>query len=118
VNTNDPEIPTAAVEVLLAKAEAFGRTTYELSKLKALETTSVVVTALIANMSVVLVLGLFVLVLSFGFAILLGDVLGKLYLGFFIIAGFYFVAGIVLRFSLHRWIKRPIFQLIIKQALK
>jgi hypothetical protein len=117
VETN-PENPAGAVEALLEKAEAFGRTTYELSKLKALETSTVVVTALIAKMSVVLVLGLFVLVLTIGAALLLGDVFGKVYIGFFIVAAFYLLVGIVLHLFLHRWIKRPIFQLIVQQALK
>ncbi|MCF8256398.1 MAG: hypothetical protein K9J06_02530 [Flavobacteriales bacterium] len=110
--------PAMAIEALFEKVEAFGRTTYELSKLKTLETTTVVVTTLIAKMSVVLVLSLFVLVFNIGVALLLGEVLGKLYYGFFIVAGFYLLLGTVLHFLLHRWLKRPISELIIMQALK
>jgi len=110
--------PAEAVEALFEKVEAFGRTTYQLSKLKALETTTEVVTTLIAKVSVVLVLSLFVLVFNIGIALLLGEVLGKLYYGFFIVAGFYLLVGVVLHFFLHRWLKRPITELIITQALK
>src|SRR5690606_23453377 len=102
------ENPAEAVEALFEKAEAFGRTTYELSKLKALKTTTEVVTTLIAKVSVVLVLSLFVLVFNIGIALLLGEVLGKLYYGFFIVAGFYLLIGVILHFFLHRWLKRPI----------
>jgi hypothetical protein len=117
VNTT-PENPAEAVEALLGKAEAFGRTTYELSKLKALETTTVVVTALIVKVSVVLMLGIFVLVFNIGLALLLGDVLGRMHLGFFIIAAFYLAVGLVLHRFLHRWIAQPIFDLIMNQALR
>jgi len=112
------ENPAEAVEALFGKVEAFGRTTYELSKLKTLETTTQVVTTLIAKVSVVLVLSLFVLVFNIGLALVLGEVLGKLYYGFFIVAGFYLLVGIVLHYFLHRWLKRPITELIITQALR
>jgi hypothetical protein len=118
VSTTPAENPAEAVEDLFGKMEAFGRTTFELSKLKALETTTEVVTTLIAKVSVVLVLSLFVLVFNIGLALALGEALGKMYYGLFIIAGFYLLVGIVLHFFLHRWLKRPITHLIITQALK
>ena len=118
MSSTPAENPAEAVEALFGKVEAFGRTTFELSKLKTLETTTEVVTTLIAKVSVVLVLSLFVLVFNIGLALVLGEALGKMYYGFFIIAGFYLLVGIVLHFFLHRWLKRPITHLIITQALK
>lgn len=112
------EDPAEAIEALLGKVEVFGRTTFELSKLRALDATTRVVTTLITKVSVVLVLSLFVLVFNIGLALLLGDVLGKTYYGFFIISGFYLLVAAVLHFFMHGWIKRPITELIISQALK
>lgn len=105
-------------ESLFEKAETFGRTTYELSKLKALETTTVVASTLVARLSVVLMMSIFILVFNIGVALYLGDLLGKSYYGFFIVAAFYLVAGIVLHFFLHKWIKKPLADLIITQALQ
>ena len=105
-------------ESLFEKAETFGKTTYELSKLKALETTTVVASSIVARLSVVLMLSIFTLVFNIGVALYLGDLLGKSYYGFFIVAAFYLIAGIVLHFFLHKWIKKPLADLIISQALQ
>jgi hypothetical protein len=115
---NTTENPTESLITLYEKVEIFGKTTYELSKLKSLETTTVVATTLIEKMSVVLMLGLFLMILNVGIALLIGEALGKLYYGFFIISGFYLLVAIVLYFNLNRWIKRPISELIISQALR
>jgi len=118
VNNQNMETPADSIESLFERAEAYGRTTFELSKLKLLETTNIVVTSLIARLSVMLMISMFSFVLSIAVALWLGDVLGKSYYGFFIVAGFYFLAGIVLHLFLHRWVKKPISELIIKQALQ
>ncbi|MDZ4682563.1 MAG: hypothetical protein SH848_19610 [Saprospiraceae bacterium] len=105
-------------ESLVDKAEAYARTTYELSKFKTLETITVVVTSLVSRLIVLSTISLFIVVLSIGIAFLLGDLLGKTYYGFFIVAAFYLLAGIVLKLFLHKWIKKPISELIIVKALQ
>jgi hypothetical protein len=112
------ETTANSIESLFEKAEAYGKTTYTLSKLKLLETTNIVVTSLVARLSTILMISMFSFVLSIAVALWLGDILGKVYYGFFIVAGFYFLAGIVLHFFLHSWVKKPIIELIIKQALQ
>lgn len=110
--------PDSLIESLFEKVEAYGKTTYELSKLKLLKTTIIVVPSLISRLVVILIITLFTLVFNLGIALLLGELLGKLYYGFFIVAAFYLIAGIILHFFLHHWIKKPISNLIIKQALQ
>jgi hypothetical protein len=105
------------LEGLMEKMEQYSKSTYELSKLKALETTTVVVTSLISKLSVVIMASLFILVLNIGIALWLGELLGKAYYGFFIVAGFYLLAALVFNFFLHKWIKKPVTELIITQAL-
>lgn len=112
------ENPAEAVEALFERVEAFGRVTYELSKLKIVEITAQIVTILIAKVSVLLLLSFFTLVFNIGIALMIGEMLGKLHHGFFIVAGFYLLAGLVLHFFLPRWLKRPITELIITHALK
>jgi hypothetical protein len=106
------------IESLFEKAETYGKTTYELSKLKLLETTTIVVSSLVARLSVIIMISMFVFVLSMAIALWLGELLDKSYYGFFIVAAFYLLAGIVLHFFLHKWIKKPITEIIIKQALQ
>lgn len=112
------ETTARTIEALYERAEAYGLTTYELAKLKVLETTTVVVTSLVSRLSVVLMISMFALVFNIGIALLLGELLGRIYYGFFIVAAFYLLAGIILHFFLHKWIKKPLSDLIITQALQ
>ena len=112
------ETATSAIELLIEKTEDYGKTTLELTKLQALETTTDVVTTLMSRMSVIVLTSLFVLVFNVGLALLFGDLLGKTYYGFFIVAAFYLVAALISHFFLHQWIKKPFSNLIITQALK
>lgn len=98
--------------------EAYSKTTLELSKFKALNITTHVVTTMISRLSVIIIAALFALVLNIGIALWLGELLGKNYYGFFIVALFYLIAAIVLHFFLHNWIKKPVSDLIITQALQ
>ncbi|HLP19907.1 MAG TPA: hypothetical protein VK174_06380, partial [Chitinophagales bacterium] len=70
------------------------------------------------RLSVIVMLSLFALVFNIGVALWLGEVLGKSYYGFFIVAGFYLLTGVVLHFFLRSWIKKPVSDLIITQALQ
>ncbi len=112
------ETPVNSIESLFERVEAYSKTTYELSKLKLLETTTVIATSIISRMSVIIMISLFIVITTIGVALWLGEILGKSYYGFFIVAGFYLFSGIISRIFLHKWLKRPVSGLIIKQALK
>lgn len=111
------ETPASEIESLVEQAEALAQTSYELAKLRSLQTTTEVSSSLIARLSVMLMVSLTVLLLSISTALLLGDLLGKSYYGFFIVSGFYLIASIVLHFFLRKWIKNPVADAIISQAL-
>lgn len=112
------ETPATAFETLFERVEEYTKTSIELAKLKGLETTTEIVSLLVARLSVILMLSLFLLVFNVGVALWLGDLLGKNYYGFFIVAAFYLLGGIILHLFLLRWIKKPVSDLIITQALK
>jgi ABC-type antimicrobial peptide transport system permease subunit len=112
------ETPAILIESLIERAETYGKTTFELSKLKALETSTLITTSLVSRLSVIIMFSMFAVVLSIAVALLLGELLGKLFYGFFIIAIFYLIAGMLLRSFLYKWIKKPLSDLIIKQVLK
>jgi len=108
---------TKLIESLLEKAAEYGKTSYELVKLKALDKTSDAFSSFIPHSVVFVVIAVFLLFLNLGLAFWLGDVLGKTYFGFFIVAAFYGVIGIVLHFFMHKWIKKVICNSIIKNVL-
>ena len=109
---------TSTVEQLYDSVQSYSKVTYELSKLKALDTTTVVVTTLITKLSVAISVTLFTLVMNIGIAMMLGDMLGKAYYGYFIVAAFYLLLALIFHFFLKKWIQKPISELIIVQALQ
>jgi hypothetical protein len=60
----------------------------------------------------------FLLFLNLGLALWLGEILGKPFYGFFVVAAFYVITGIVIHFFMHRWIKKLAGNYFIKHVLK
>ena len=106
------------LEPLKETTEQYIKAAIELSKLKILETITNVITSLVSKIAVVLIFSMFLLILSIGIAFMLGDNIGKTYYGFFIVAGFYLMAGAIFHFFLYKWIKEPVSNLIINKALQ
>jgi hypothetical protein len=106
------------IELLFEKIEEYGKTNYELIKFKLLKSTAIIVPSIISRLIVVLVFFFFTLILSIGIAYFLSEIFGNLYIGFFIVAAFYLVIGILFYFFLYKWIKKPIGDSIVKQILK
>lgn len=111
------ETPVCLMENLSNSVEAYSRTTFEIAKLQALQTTSDVAASLVSRLSVVLAVSLFAFVFNIGVALWLGDILGKNYYGFFVVAAFYLVVAAVLHFLLLVWMRRTVGGIIITEAL-
>lgn len=105
------------IEPIFERAEEYGRTSYELFKLKALDKTAGIVSTTVSRGSVVLILSMFIILVTIGVALYLGDLLGKSYYGFFCVAGFYAIIGGVLYFFMHNWVKKRVSNLIISTVL-
>jgi hypothetical protein len=106
------------IESLLERATEYGKSSFELVKLKALDKTSDVVSSIVPHSVVIAVIGSFLLFLNLGLAFWFGEILGKTWMGFFVIAAFYGIIAIVLHFFMHKWLKKVICNYIIKQMLK
>jgi len=106
------------IEALLEKISDYGVTSFELVKLKALDKTSDAVSSFIPHLFVFIVITVFVLFINLGIAFWLGDIFGKIYFGFLVVAGFYAITGIILHFFMHQWFKKVIWNYIIRIVLK
>ena len=106
------------IESLLERAAEYGKTSYELLKLKGLDKTSDVVSSFIPHSVVFVLIALFILFFNLGLAFWLGEILGKTFFGFFVVAAFYIITGIVIHFFMHKWLKKLICNYFIKQVLK
>jgi hypothetical protein len=106
------------IEELLEKATEYGKTSFELVKLKALDKTSDVVSSIIPDSIVFVLILSFMLFLNLGLAFWLGEILGKTFLGFFAVAAFWGFIGLIICLFMRKWLKKLISNYIIKLALK
>ncbi len=105
-------------EALYERAVDYGKTSFELNKLKAIEKSADVVSSLIPHIIVFVLISFFVLSLNLGLAFWIGDVLGKVAYGFFIVAGFYCILGLITHFFFHEKLKRYFGNYVIKLLFK
>ena len=106
------------LETLLEGAEDYGKTSFELLKLKTVDKTSALASEIVINTSVIIIISMFFLLGTIGVALWLGEILGKLWYGFFAVAGLYGITGIVVYFFMNKWFKEVISNYIIKHFLK
>jgi len=106
------------LESLLESGEEFGKTSFELLKLKALDKSTGLASGIIFNLIVIVLFSLFFFMGTSGVAFWLGDIFGKLWYGFFIVAGFYAATGLIVYFFMREWIKNVVSKFIIKHVLK
>jgi hypothetical protein len=106
------------IEELVEKVTDYAKTSFELVKLKALDKTADVVSSIVPHSVFIVLISSFIIFLNLGIAFWLGEILGKTYFGFFAVAAFYGVTGIILHFMMHERIKKLVSNYIIKQLLK
>jgi len=110
------ETKSELIDPLLERVEAYGNTTIELLKLKSIDKTADVSATFMSRLLLIIVLAFLALSLNVAVALWLGEVLGKPYYGFLMVAAFYTVVAIVIYF-MHPFIKSRINNSIIKQLL-
>ena len=102
---------------LMEKLEDFAHTNVKLFQYKAIDKGTEVASSVISG----LVMGIFLLlgfvILSVGLALLIGSWLEHYYLGFFIMAAFYFLLGILIYVFREKWIQTPLINSLSKKFL-
>lgn len=105
------------VESLLEKIKDYVETRIELIKLKAIDKSSGVLSSIISILVLAIFSLFFLILLSIGLSLFIGELLGKSYYGFFVVAFFYIIIGLVIFFARHKWIKPPVEGMMIKSLL-
>jgi len=116
-NTDTQQAPSVAVEDLFHKATDYVETRVELARLKAVEKSADTASSIYAGLVVFFIAFLFITLLNIGLALLIGEWLDETYIGFFILAGIYALAGLVFYFNRNSWLKTPVNNKIIKKIL-
>jgi hypothetical protein len=112
------EEKTNLLRSLLDVATDYGETSIELVRLKMLDKTTDIVSSLVPLFIVIVLLVSFLLFVNLGIAIWLGEILGRTFYGFMVVAGFYIITAIFIRIFLHKWIKRLVGDYMVKRLLK
>ena len=105
------------VEELFEKAVAYGETSIELLKLKAIDKTSDKVSGIVSRIILAIVFGMFLLIFSIGVSFWIGAYMDETYYGFMIVAAFYLLLALLL-IMLHPSIKKQIANSVISHFLK
>lgn len=108
----------SSIEVLIERAETYSSTTVELLKFRFIHKLTDVVSSLALKMVIYLSLAMFIFIINFGIALWLGDLLGKNYYGFFIIAFFYAMVFAFVCCYGHRLVKVPVSNRLISELLE
>lgn len=106
------------IEDFVSKAGDLAETKAELWKLGATEKISATVSSLLSVIAISMLMGLAIIIISFGVAFWIGSAMGKLSYGFFIVGGFYLLAGLVIYIFRDKWIKTPISNLVTDKIIK
>ncbi|MEO6453677.1 MAG: phage holin family protein [Ginsengibacter sp.] len=108
------ENSTTSIESIFERIKSYIETRIELLKLKAIDKSSSIVSNIITYIVVFLIFWCFFLLLNIGLALLIGELIGKIYIGFLILAAFYAVVGIVLLKNKNKWVKTPVVNMMVK----
>ena len=107
--------PVNNIKSLFERAGDYLETRLDLWKLKATQKSTDIISSLASSLISVFIAFVFIMIVNIGVALFLGELMGKLYYGFFTLAGFYLVIGLIFRAYKTKWIKEPVANSIIKK---
>lgn len=104
------------LEDLTKNINSYVKTNLDLIKYQATERSCVIGSKLIANLILLLITVLLILFISLGASIYLSNYFENNYLGYIIVAGFYFLLGLILLIGKGSLMERPIREKIIRNT--
>ena len=105
------------IETLIEKAAVYGKTSFELIRLQAVDKTADKISSFTPGVVLCIIISCFLILVNIGAALWLGEVIGKTYYGFFALAGFYAVVACFFRLFFYKRTKRFFYDLMIRQML-
>lgn len=107
------ENTTATIEKLIEKAEVYSKTTLKLYKFNAIYKAADISSLLAIRVVLLLVVVISLVLINFGLSLFIGQKLGEIYYGFFIVAFAYLCVAIIIYIFRNEWIKTPVSDFII-----
>lgn len=109
---------TTNIELLYKKAKDYADINIELLKLNSIDKTADVLSSLVSRLIIFMFVVMFVLLVNIALSLYLGELLGKDYLGYAVVAAIYLVLIIVINCYRDKLIKMPLTNLVIAKLLK
>jgi hypothetical protein len=109
------ENSTTTIEKLIEKAEIYSKTTLELCKYKAVNKSADIFSFIAVKIAVCIVIVFCLLLINVGLSIWIGQELGEIYYGFFVVAFGYLCLAILLYIFREEWVKNPVSNFIINK---
>lgn len=109
---------TTPIELLVQRVEEYGKTTLTLFKLNAVDKLANIFSWLAIKLVLLLVVVLFISTFTVGLSLWIGELLGKVYYGFFSVACLYVFIGLLIYIFRTIWIGIPIRNAVITELLK
>jgi hypothetical protein len=106
------------IEALFSKTGDYIETRIDLFRLKTIDTSSNAVASFTWRIVILWVSMFSFFFLNIGVSIWVGNMLGKVFYGFFIVGAFYLLAGLIIYLFRYVWIKTPVNDLLVKKLLK
>lgn len=106
------------IEKLAAAVTDVAETKIELVKLRAAGKVSTSLASLVTMMMVLVFSGVALTIVSFGIACYIGSKLSNLSYGFFIVGGFYALAGLLVFINRKKWLQDPLSNIFINKLVK
>ncbi len=106
------------ITMLIEDTERYIETKTELWKLKAVDKSTEMAASVVSQLIITLTAFIGIIALNTAIALLLGKWLGEAYYGFFIVAGFYFLLGLILYAARKSLIKTPFYNAVVNKILK
>jgi hypothetical protein len=105
------------IESIFTQSKDYIDNRLELYKLKMIDKSSGVASSVLSGIVLFVVFFIFFVVFNIGIALLIGDLVGKSYWGFLILAAFYAIVGLFLFLKRDKIFKTPVTKLIIGKFL-
>lgn len=106
------------IESLFKHGGEYLKNKSQLWKLKLIDKTAGVISSIVEKIVVFFIAIIFFILLNIALALLIGYWLGNSFYGFFVMAGFYGIVGLIIHISRDKLIKTPISNSIIQKFLK
>lgn len=109
---------TKDIELLYEKAKDYADTNIELIKLNSIDKIADVLSSLVSRIVIFMFIVMFILLVNIALSLYLGELFGKDYLGYAVVAVMYLILIIVINYYRDKLIKMPLTNLVIAKLLK